>query len=84
MWVPWTSAKVTFRRLTLVLAIVVGNYLYIDGGQLVTWDGHNWLFATTVSRKAEMTILFEFRNLLTTVLFVREQYLFHRHKRVLD
>ena len=71
------NAKAMFRLLTLVPAIVVGNYLYIDGGEVTTWDGHIWLSGITVPRKAEMTILFEFRNLLTTVLFVREQYLFY-------
>lgn len=25
--------------LTLCVAIAVGNYLYIDGGEIATWDG---------------------------------------------
>ena len=40
-------------RLTLIChpAIVVGDYLYIDGGEVTTWDGHNTDSQITAQRK---------------------------------
>lgn len=33
------AAESTANLLTPFPAIVVGNYLYIDGGEITTWDG---------------------------------------------
>jgi hypothetical protein len=41
----------------LKVAIVVGDYLYIDGGEITTWNGHDPSSQVTAKRKKHPSCL---------------------------